>query len=73
MILNVGRRIDRTRNTAHRRRIIANSDTKCRKKVGRTRNTAHRRGIIANSGAKCRKKGRQKKKHSSQEKNNRQQ
>ncbi len=31
MILNVGRKVDRTRNTARRRRIIANGDTKYRK------------------------------------------
>ncbi len=31
MILNVGRRVGRTRITGHRKRIIANSNTKCRK------------------------------------------
>ncbi len=70
MVLNVGRREDRIRNTAHRRRIVANGDTKFRMEVDRTRNTAHKRRIIANRDTKCRKKGRQKNKHSLQEKNN---
>ncbi len=74
MIQNVGRRVGRTRITAHRRRIIANSDIKCRKK-GRQKNkhSSQERNNRINSGTKCRKKGRQKKKHSPQEKNNRKQ